>query len=118
MKARPDASLGPVPKPTPSGYPRAADDLDWDVARGHSLAKDVHDARQRNPVRHRQPSGMTVTSGRPLWQQWSYAFPQVVGDKIDRHQPDPAQKDIQRPADTPIASEVLIGPLPALTAGR
>ncbi len=72
----------------------------------------------RNPVRHRQPSGVTATSGRPLWQQWSYSLPQAVGDKIDRHQPDPARKDLQPPADTPISPEVLIGPLPALTAGR
>ncbi|WP_158694545.1 hypothetical protein [Streptomyces canus] len=40
-----------------------------DAAPGHSLAPDVHDARRRNAVRQRQPSGMPVTSGRPLWQQ-------------------------------------------------
>lgn len=49
---------------------------------------------------------------------WTSAIVDAASDKIDRHQPDPAQKDLQPPADTPISLDVLIGPLPALTSGR
>ncbi|MER6065469.1 transposase [Streptomyces sp. NPDC001792] len=48
---------------------------------------------------------------------WTSAIVDAASDKIDRHQPDPAQKDLQPPADMPISLDVLIGPLPALTAG-
>lgn len=85
MQARPDTRLGPVPQSAPGGHSRAAHDLTGHISPGHSLAQDVDDAGQGNPVRHRQPSGVTLPPRRPLWQQRDYSLPQFIGDKAGSH---------------------------------
>lgn len=85
VKLGPDSGFGPVPQPTPAGDPRTTHHLAGDVAPGHTLAQDVDDAGQRNPVRDPKSPRVAVLSFRVGRRQRGYALPQLIRDKVDGH---------------------------------
>lgn len=99
----PDPSFGPVPQAARGGHARAANHTGGHIPPGHTFAQHVDNARQGNPLRHPKPAWVSVPSRGLLWQQWGYALPQVIRDKIVGHPADTAHECHRLSADTPIS---------------
>lgn len=85
VQARPDASLGPVPKPAPGRHPGTADRFGRDVAPGDTGPQHEHDPGECRPVGNAQSAGVAAATLRSGRQERSHALPQIIRNKISTH---------------------------------
>lgn len=85
VQARPDARLGPVPKPAPGRHPGTADRFGRDVAPGDTGPQHEHDPGECRPVGNAQSAGVAAATLRSGRQERSHALPQVIRNKISTH---------------------------------
>lgn len=62
------------------------------VTPGHTLAEDVEDAGQCDPIRHGEPPGVAMSARGSCWQQRGHPVPQFVGDRVPGHNAEACQR--------------------------